>query len=105
MKNYDNLVDALQDLKDRGYVLDYNLHGQSNNLMVNEIELHPDHFQIKEMYRFEGMSNPDDNSVVYAIESNAGDKGVLVDSYGMYAESFTPEMIIKIKEYQSDTIK
>ena len=32
------------------------------------------------------------------IESKEGYKGVLVDSYGMYAEAFTPEMVLKIKE-------
>ena len=102
MKSYDNLIDALKDLRNRGYSLDFNLHGQSNKLLVNEIEIHPEHFKINEIYRFEGMSNPDDSSVLYAIESKYGTKGVLVDSYGMYAESFTPEMVIKIKQYRKD---
>ena len=98
MKNYDNLVDALQDLRKRGYILDFNLHGDSKRLIVNKIEMHPEDFVINEMYRFEGMSSPDDSSVIYAIESKEGYKGVLVDSYGMYAEAFTPEMVLKIKE-------
>ena len=102
MKNYDNLIDALKDLRDRGFVLDYNLHGQTQKLVVNEIEIHPEAFEIIEMYRFEGMSNPDDSSVIYALESKDGTKGVLIDSYGMYAESFTPEMIMKIKKNRID---
>ena len=97
MINYDNLIEALDDLRKRGYTLDYNLHGQGSLLIVNEIALHPEDFEINEIYRFEGMSNPDDSSVIYAIESKGGDKGVLIDSYGMYAEAFTPEMVMKLK--------
>lgn len=98
MKNYDNLIEALKDLKKRGYVLDYNVHKENQKIVCNELQLHPEDFEIKELYRFEGMSNPDDNSVIYAIESKDGDKGVLVDAYGTYAEAITPEMAIKLKE-------
>ena len=41
---------------------------------------------ITAVYRFEGMSDPDDNVVLYAIESNTGVKGLLVDAYGAYAD-------------------
>ena len=50
------------------------------------------------MYRFEGDSSPDDNSVLYAIESKGGIKGVLVDAYGTYAEAMSPEMAMKLKQ-------
>ena len=55
-------------------------------------------FKITEMYRFEGDSSPDDNSVLYAIESKDGIKGVLVDAYGTYAEAMSPEMAMKLKQ-------
>tara|TARA_R110002126_G_scaffold17175_7_gene67520 strand:+ start:2462 stop:2581 length:120 start_codon:yes stop_codon:yes gene_type:complete len=35
-------------------------------------------------YRFEGMSDLDDNMVLNVIETSAGDKGLLVDAYGAY---------------------
>lgn len=41
---------------------------------------------IEKVYRYEGESNPDDNAIVYAITANDGTKGVLVDSYGAYAD-------------------
>jgi hypothetical protein len=40
---------------------------------------------IREVYRFEGVSDPDDMAVVYAIESRDGTRGVLVDAFGVYA--------------------
>ena len=36
--------------------------------------------------RFEGDSDPGDNSIVYMIETNDGKKGTLVDAYGMYSD-------------------
>ncbi len=98
MNNYDNLVDALQGLRKKGYTLDFNLHEENNKLVANELQLHPEDFEIKEMHRIEGTSSPDDNSVIYAIESKDGHKGVLVDAYGVYAEALTPEMALKLKE-------
>lgn len=49
------------------------------------------------MYPFEGMSNPDDNSIVFAISSHSGVKGVLVDAYGMYAENINEAMRLKLR--------
>lgn len=37
-------------------------------------------------YRFEGISNPDDMSILYAIETLDGKKGTLADGYGRFAD-------------------
>lgn len=98
MKDYFNLVDALQDLKNRGYTHDFNLTPDCLECIALELQVHPEDFEIKEFYRFEGDSTPDDSSVLYAIESKDGIKGVLVDAYGPYAEAITPEMATKLKK-------
>ena len=36
--------------------------------------------------RFEGASDPDDMSIVYAVESNNGWQGTIVDAFGVYSE-------------------
>jgi len=50
-------------------------------------------------YRFEGISNPDDMAILYAIETKDGHKGTLVDAYGRYADQevskFMQEVEIK----------
>ena len=62
------------------------------------MQLYPEDFTIDEYYRFEGASDPADNSIVYAISPNDSSvKGVLVDAYGVYAENITPEMARKLK--------
>ncbi|MDF2381690.1 hypothetical protein JMG10_09460 [Nostoc ellipsosporum NOK] len=42
---------------------------------------------IPNFYRFEGPSDPSDNSILYVIETNDGRKGTLVDAYGPYADA------------------
>jgi hypothetical protein len=40
---------------------------------------------IREFLRFEGVSDPDDMAIVYAIESTDGTRGALVDAFGAYS--------------------
>src|SRR5687768_13190663 len=97
MKNYRSLSEATNDLKNRGYEEDLNLKSTCLECPAHKLQLYPQDFTIDEFYRFEGMSNPSDNSIVYAISSKAGIKGVLVDAYGVYAENLNDAMIRKIK--------
>ena len=40
---------------------------------------------IREYERFEGVSDPDDMAIVYAIESLDGTRGLLTDAFGVYS--------------------
>jgi hypothetical protein len=40
-------------------------------------------------YRFEGDSDPDNMSILYAIETTDGTKGTLIDAYGNYSDDDT----------------
>lgn len=97
MKNYSSLSEALNDLKKRGYTEDFELQQHCLQCASLSLELEPEKFTVDEFYRFEGMSNPDDNSIVFAISSIDGVKGTLVDAYGMYSENLTESMIRKLK--------
>lgn len=96
MQQYDTLIEALNDLKARGFVYDFNLGQEKPECKDLNLQLDPQHFEIAEMYRFEGMTNPDDSSVVYAIESDQGVKGVLVNAYGVYADTASDELVAKL---------
>src|SRR4051812_21668576 len=47
----------------------------------------PSEVRIKDFYRFEGESDPADNSIMYVIQTTDNTKGVLVDAYGPYADA------------------
>jgi hypothetical protein len=47
-------------------------------------------------FRFEGDSNPDDTSILYAIETSDGHKGTLIDAYGNYSDDDTGEFMQEV---------
>jgi len=97
MKTFETLSQAMQDLKVRGYENDFNLYAEWIECHPLNLKLKPNEFHVDEVYRFEGATNPDDSSVLFAIQSSAGVKGILVDAYGVYADALSQEMIDALK--------
>ncbi|HEX8378382.1 MAG TPA: phosphoribosylpyrophosphate synthetase [Pedobacter sp.] len=97
MENYQTVVEALNGLKARGFTLDFNLaNGALHNTTAN-IELQPEDFSITEIHRFEGMSDPADNTIVYGIESDKYNvKGVFLNGYGVYSDDVSEELLKKL---------
>lgn len=96
-KNYETLSEATDDLKKRGFEMDFRQDG--SKLICNqdsELTLDPEDFEIVEVHRFEGKSNPGDTSVVYALQGKSDLRGVLVDAYGAYAGEYSPAMLKKL---------
>ena len=94
MYTYDTVSDAVNGLKKRGYTMDFNL--DENCIVCHEDKFNPEDFEIVEVYRFEGNYDPADEAIVYAIESNKGHKGVLVNGYGPSSETMSSEMANKL---------
>jgi hypothetical protein len=97
MRNYDTLSEAINDLQIRGYTYDFNLKPECLQCASLKMEIQPEDFDVDETHRFEGMSSTDDNSVLYAISSKDGIKGLLVDAYGVYSENISEAMRRKLR--------
>lgn len=69
-----------------GYTEDFKAGERGLLSLQHERIYEPQHVTIVNFYRFEGASDPADNSILYAIETNDGVKGTLVDAYGPYAD-------------------
>jgi hypothetical protein len=54
---------ALDELNELGFTYDFNLHEE-------DISKNPDKYEIVHVYRYEGDSNPDDEAVVFALNSD-----------------------------------
>lgn len=83
--SYDTLSEAVNDLIKRGYTTDFLMLKEKDCLICSNrsLELSPEDFVIDEVYRFEGMSDPADASIVYAISSEKFNlKGLVINSYG-----------------------
>ena len=94
MYSYETVSEALTDLKKRGFNLDFNL--EDNCIVCNTDKYGINEFEITEVYRFEGNTDPADEAIVYGIESVNGSKGVLVNGYGISAERMGSEMVKKL---------
>ena len=99
MYTYDTVTEAVNGLKKRGFSLDFNL--QENCIVCHQHKFNPDDFEIVEVYRFEGNSDPADEAVVYAIQSVDGVQGVLVGGYGPSADTMSSEMAKKLQIVRS----
>jgi hypothetical protein len=65
----------------------------------------PDEVTITNFYRFEGASDPDDTSILYAIETQDGVKGTLVDAYGAYASPEVNQFILAVENINKKVVK
>jgi hypothetical protein len=74
--HYETVSEAINELKQKGFALDFNL--EENCIICNESKFESDEFDILEVYRYEGNSDPADEATVYGIQSKSGLKGVLV---------------------------
>jgi hypothetical protein len=102
MYSYDTVTEAISDLKARGYTLDFNLQVNALQCFNPDLNLEPEEFEIKEIYRFEGATNPSDEEIVYAIESKDGHKGVFVNGYGPSADAVGAEMMKKLVDHSNE---
>ena len=97
MPAYSTLSEAVNDLQRRGYTDDLVLAEKCLVCDARGLSLDPAQFEIDEFHRFEGMSDPEDQSIVYAISSKDNTiKGILVNAYGPDASSMTQEMVRKL---------
>ena len=97
MRHYDSIIDALEDLRLRGYTFDFNIKDDRIFSHDGKIHLHPHEFEIVETHRIENNTDPDESAVVYVIESEEhGIKGVLINSYGPYSDSDSNEFVAAI---------
>jgi hypothetical protein len=97
VEQYDSLLLAINALRDQGYIEDFNLHSNSLDCRDSTIRLHPDEFDIDKVFRFYGPSDPDDESILYAISSSKHNlKGILVNGYGVSSDPLTAEMVEKL---------
>lgn len=100
--NYDTASEAVNDLIRRGYTNDFTLETEQNCIVCNQtaLQLSPDEFEIDEIYRFEGITDPGDEMIVFGVSSNKHNlKGVLVNAFGMYNDSKTSDITQQLHKH------
>ena len=96
-KRYTNMVEAIEDLKQRGFTANFEFLHQVFRDVDSGRTFKAADLTIVEHYRFEGASDPDDMSVIYAIESHDGTTGIIADAFGVYATPDLGRFLEKVK--------
>ncbi|WP_223709345.1 phosphoribosylpyrophosphate synthetase [Niabella beijingensis] len=101
--NYDTLSEAVDDLIRRGYTEDFLAMEEKDCLYCNRnsLELSPEDFEIDEIYRFEGMTDPADESIVFAISSQKHNiKGTVINSFGADFGYRSSKLVERLKQHR-----
>ena len=96
MKHFTTLTEAMQDLRERGYIVDFAPAKEYLKATTDDnVKLKSDEFNVDEFHRFEGTSDPGDEMTLYALSATNGMKGVFVAAQGTYANEVSPELMAK----------
>jgi hypothetical protein len=94
------LVNVEKKLTADGFTADFNV--QDGRLCVmgdNKGRSYgPEEVTIVDFYRFEGESNPDDMSILYAIEAHDGTRGTISNAFGTYGDERIDAFLRKVED-------
>ena len=102
-KNLNTMVDCVNSLVRNGFTEDFKARQSGLESLSSHTVYKPNEIRILNFYRFEGESDPADNSILYAIETSDGKRGTLVDAYGHYADSKVTRFMHEVDEIQKKT--
>ena len=74
-------------------IKDDSLYGMNSGRMYTPLQI-----KVANFFRFEGMSDPDDNAVLYVIETDDGVRGTLIDAYGVYHDPRISRFIKQVED-------
>ncbi|MCI5081320.1 MAG: hypothetical protein MRY78_06515 [Saprospiraceae bacterium] len=100
---YDTLVEAESALRRKGFKMSFELKDGKMRCTKNDAIYTPDEMRIIEYHRFEGMTNPADMSILFAVICNDGSKGTIVSNYGPHSNMNLISFMDKVKILNKET--
>lgn len=89
----DNLLDTLIFIRQQGFSKEFIAVEEGLKEIKGQKIYKPKELTILRAFRFQGYSDVDDMSVLYAIQTNDGVKGWIADVYGTYANPHLSEFL------------
>jgi len=97
------MTDCVNSLAIKGYTESFRATKSGLKALSDETIYSSSDVSIANFYRFEGQSDPSDNAIIYVLETNDGRKGLLIDAFGVDADSVINEFILQVEEIQKKT--
>ncbi|MBC8084992.1 MAG: hypothetical protein H7Z21_17485 [Hymenobacter sp.] len=102
-----SLVKVEETLKKDGFTADFRIaEGRLHTISTERSKSYPpSEVVIVDFYRFEGESNPDDSSILYALETADGVRGTISSAYGTYGDTDTLEFLKQVEDLGKNLTK
>lgn len=100
-----SLTACLAKVMQDGFTQDFKVTTAGLQGLQNGKIYQPEEVEIVNFFRFEGTSNPDDEAVLYVLQTEDGVKGTLVDAYNIYADPAVSNFIKSIDRIHKKVTK
>lgn len=104
LHNLKSLSQVSNELRKQGYKTEFNFKdgkliplGKDHSYTASDVA-------IRREFRFEGETNPADESILYALECKDGEKGIISNGYGAYANQKLEQFLQNTKGYTREVI-
>jgi hypothetical protein len=94
------MASVINSLTKNGYETQFKVLKEGLKSLATEKVYKPEEVKISNFYRFEGDSDPADNSILYVIDTVSGEKGTLTDAYGAYSDAQIHSFVKEVEEIQ-----
>lgn len=92
------LTAVLHKAVNEGYVTNFTVTKQGICTHEAGVCYLPEDIKVVNFFRFEGDSDPGDNTILFIIETTDGLKGTLVDAYGPYADPIINAFMKRVED-------
>lgn len=92
------MVSCCQKLDSLGFTTQFKVNHAGLQSLNTDKVFEPKDVKIVNFYRFEGATDPQDNSILYAIETNDGEKGTVSDAYGAYGDPAITSFVKQVED-------
>src|SRR5437899_9049766 len=105
-KEMKTITETIDSLKKNNYVHDFIIINENEAVSKDTNEkFKPEDLVIENSFRFEGESDPDDLSILYALTAKSGTQGILIDAYGIYSTPAVDEFIKKVPKREENELQ
>lgn len=97
-----SLASCLKKMITEGYTEDFKLTDEGLEAQNKHNSYSPEQVNIVNFFRFEGRSHPDDNAILYVIETNDGTRGTMIQNH-VFADPSATQFMKRVKTIQKPT--
>lgn len=91
-------IQKVEELKKDGYDAEFQITENGLKELKTSKIYQPEELHIIDFFRFEGITNPDDMAILYAIKGDDGVKGTILDAYGLYSDDDLGAFMKKVEQ-------